>query len=142
MLLYRISRKKYSQQLDGSGASKSTINRWNSKGTEIIYTSESESLARAELAGHVNLSLLPNPALIVIEIDLKNVQVASLPEDWDSTPPANAAKKIGDKFVQDAKYLAIKVPSRYDTTKFNFLINPNHPDFEKSIKIVKVSKLK
>jgi len=142
MLVYRITLKKYARHLDGSGASKSTINRWNSKGTEIIYTSESESLARAELAGHVNLSLLPNPTLNVIKIDLKNVQIASFPVDWDCTPPATSSKMIGDNFVREAKHLAIKVPSRYDITKFNILINPNHPDFKKCIKIVKVSKLK
>ena len=48
MKVFRLTRKKYAEILNGKGASKSG-NRWNSKGTEIIYTAESRSLAMAEL---------------------------------------------------------------------------------------------
>ena len=42
MKVFRLSKKKYAEELSGKGASKSG-NRSNSKGTEIIYTAESRS---------------------------------------------------------------------------------------------------
>ena len=42
MKVFRLSKKKYAEELSGKGASKSG-NRLNSKGTEIIYTAESRS---------------------------------------------------------------------------------------------------
>ncbi len=128
--------------MNGKGASKSTINRWNSKGTEIIYTSGSESLARAELAGHVSMGLLPDPVLIVIEVASKNIPAPDPPEDWDVTPPGIASKKVGDLFIRKGKDLVVKVPSKYDSTQFNYLINPNHPDFSRDVKVIEMRELK
>jgi RES domain-containing protein len=42
MIVYRLAKAKYSNDLSGKGAEK-TGGRWNSKGTALLYTSESQS---------------------------------------------------------------------------------------------------
>ncbi len=58
MEVFRLSRAKYATQLSGFGASLKGA-RWNSRGTEIIYTAQNRSLAMAEIAVHFSLSMLP-----------------------------------------------------------------------------------
>ena len=139
MRVFRLSKKKYSQELNGKGASKSG-NRWNSKGTEIIYTAESRALAMAEVAVHLTLATLPND-YVMIEIEvpdkikIKKIDQESLPIDWNNHPPNITAQKIGDNFIDSADECVLKVPSAVVPGDFNFLINPLHKEFKK-IKIV------
>ena len=58
MRAFRLVRKKYANPLSGEGASRSG-NRWNSKGTALIYCADSRALAMAEVAVHLSLGLLP-----------------------------------------------------------------------------------
>jgi hypothetical protein len=51
-------------ELSGKGAALSG-NRWNSKGTELIYCADSRALAMAEVAVHVSLSILPKDYVMV-----------------------------------------------------------------------------
>ena len=68
MLVYRLSRKKYADTLSGYGAALFG-NRWNSKGTEIIYTSESRALALTEILVHVSKSQVPKD-YVMLEIEI------------------------------------------------------------------------
>lgn len=58
MKVYRLARRKYKIELSGKGAAKSG-NRWNSKGTEVIYCADSRALAVAEVVVHLSLATLP-----------------------------------------------------------------------------------
>ncbi len=139
MKVFRLSRKKYSKELSGKGASLSG-NRWNSKGTEIIYCASSRALAMAEVAVHLNLALLPNDYLM-IEINIPNTIAIKktnknkLPYDWDLFPHILPTQKVGDDFINKNKYCILQVPSAVVKGDINYLINPLHKDF-KLIKIV------
>lgn len=142
MKVFRLSRKKYSKNLSGKGASFSS-NRWNSKGTEIIYSAESRALALAEVAVHLTLATLPSD-YVMIEIDIPDpihvhvLNEKNLPLDWNMFPHLVDTQEIGDSFIQDLDYCVMKVPSAVVKGDFNFLINPFHKDFKK-IKILHVS---
>lgn len=143
MIVYRITSAKYARQLNGKGAAQSNSNRWNSKGTEMLYTAESEGLARAELSGHINIALLPDPVLIEIEIPEFDIhEIKPLPQDWSRIPPASSSKRIGDRFILENKYLGVKVPSRYDVLQYNYLLNPHFKEFDEKVKIVDITGLK
>ena len=59
MQVYRIAKKRYRRDLSGSGA-RLYGGRWNKKGTALIDTSESRSLATLEYLVHASsLSSLP-----------------------------------------------------------------------------------
>lgn len=133
MRVFRLIRKKYGIELSGKGVSLSG-NRWNSKGTELIYCADSRALAMAEVAVHLSLSILPKN-YVMIEIDIPNyVKIAALPKDdlpanWSSFPHVLDTQQIGDAIVAKRKNCILKVPSAVVPGDFNFLINPQHPDF-------------
>lgn len=135
MKVYRLSRKKYAGELSGKGAALSG-NRWNSKGVEMIYTSESRALAMAEVIVHLSLDVLPKDfVLLEIEIPdsipIKKLSTKKLPENWNAFPHHPATQKLGDAFIKDGMFAVFQVPSAVVNGDSNILINPNHPDFKK-----------
>lgn len=142
MQLFRLSKKKYATAFNGKGAAKSN-NRWNSKGTEIIYTAESRALAMAEVAVHVTIATLPRDFVMLTidvpdEITIKKIDFKDLDKNWNAMLPNSKTKKIGDVFIEDLECCILKVPSAVVKGDFNYLINPHHKDFKK-LKIVDVS---
>lgn len=142
MRVFRLSKRKYSKELNGKGAAKSG-NRWNSKGTEIIYTAESRALAMAEVAVHLTIATLPRD-YVMIEIEIPNkikvkaLDLKELDEDWNNHPPNSITQKIGDNFIDSIDECLLKVPSAVVQGDFNYLINPYHSDFKK-IKIIEIT---
>lgn len=115
--------------------------RWNSKGTEIVYTANSRALAVCEVSVHLPLGLLPKNYLMVeIEIPdsiaIQTIPPNTLPSGWNKTPPLASSRFFGDEFVIQSKYAILQVPSAVVQGDYNYLINPKHSDFGK-IKINK-----
>ncbi|MFV7235004.1 RES family NAD+ phosphorylase [Flavobacterium sp. ZB4R12] len=139
MEVFRLARKKYPIELSGKGASIIGA-RWNSKGTEIIYCAQSRALAMAEVVVHLSLAILPNDFVMLtihipdaVSIEILNPTV--LKEDWNVFPCTFETPLLGDDFVKKNEACVMKVPSAVVKGDFNFLINPNHKDFNK-IKII------
>lgn len=139
MEVYRLTTTKYKDQLSGKGAYL-TGGRWNSKGTEIIYTASNRSLAMAEVAVKLDsFELAKDFHMLTIYVP-DNVQsliysVDDLPNDWNSFPRIPATKHIIDNVVKENKYCIIQVPSVVVLGDHNYLINPKHKSFNK-IKII------
>ncbi len=138
MIVYRLSKAQYAQDLSGKGA-ELVGGRWNSRGNAMLYTSQSIALCVTEIAVHVPLGILPKDyQLIHIEIpDEDLLEMKRLPKDWQSFPHSNSTQMIGDKFLKEHKHLVFKVPSAAVQGEFNFLINPRHKNFNQ-IKIGKI----
>lgn len=135
MKVYRLSRKKYSEELSGKGAAIAG-GRWNSRGTQIIYTAQSRALALAEVAVHLSVATMPDDFMMVeIEVpdDIKVTELdpQQLPRRWNIFPYNLATQDVGDEFVRAAKNAILWVPSAVVPGDFNYLINPKHPDFSK-----------
>jgi len=132
MIVFRLSKAKFANDLSGKGAERSG-GRWNSKGTALVYTSASRALCTTEIAVHTPLGNLPvDYQLISIEIpyeiNIQELAAEVLPVDWKSIPPANGSRKAGDKFVSEGISAVLKVPSVVVQDEFNYLINPAHAD--------------
>jgi RES domain-containing protein len=141
MIVYRLAKAVYSNDLSGKGAELSG-GRWNSRGTPMIYTSQSRALCTAEIAVHTGLGILPvDFRLIQIsipdEIEIKQISSTELPADWAIFPPTHFTQKLGDKFISEKKYLVLQVPSAVIPGDWNYLINPLHLDIS-LIKIISV----
>ena len=139
MIVFRLSKERYKNDLSGIGAEKYG-GRWNNKGTRITYTAESRALANLEIAVHVTLYGLPKnyyltsieiPDNLIIEYD----QTRLKGRNWKSNPPLHFTQLEGDTFVNDNKGLILKVPSAIVQDDYNYLINPQHKDFGK-VKII------
>lgn len=140
MIVYRLQKESHGTLLSGIGAARMGA-RWNSVGTEIIYTSLNRSLSMAELVVHLSLGILP-PSFIMFEIffpdttSIKILHEQKLPLNWNIYPPVLTTQKIGDDFVTENRYCLLKVPSAVTKGYFNVLINPAHREFS-NIKVVK-----
>ncbi|MFD2999223.1 RES family NAD+ phosphorylase [Pontibacter toksunensis] len=135
MIVYRLSRGKYRNDLSGRGAELAG-GRWNSKGIAILYTSESIALCTVEIAVHMPLGIVPADYFLVRiylpdEVPLQELADEELPADWKSFPHANSTQEIGDAFVMESEYLIMKVPSATVQGNYNYLVNPRHPEFNK-----------
>jgi RES domain-containing protein len=142
--LYRCTRDKYSQDLSGQGAYLYG-GRWNNKGTRILYTASHASLAMLELLVHLR-PLLPKDdfTMVTLECDTNSIYefpINKLPDKWYQHPAPGSCQLVGDKFVLENEYLILKLPSCIVQQEFNFLVNCNHPDFDK-VKIVSTDKIK
>ena len=140
MNVFRLSKGKYKNQLSGVGAS-IYGGRWNSPGTEIIYTAANRSLAMAEILVHLEPSQIPDD-YFMLTIEVPDGFPISILNEKDLPPHWNApiiyhplTKKMGDRFIRENKYALLKVPSAVTKGDFNFLINPFYERFQE-IKIV------
>jgi RES domain-containing protein len=133
MQIYRLVRARYLADFSGEGAA-IMGNRWNSKGTKMIYCAANRSLAMAEVAVHLSLNNLPKDYLMMeIEVpsDVRIDELNSLPDNWHAFPATSATKLIGDQFILQDVSCLLKVPSAIVHKDYNFLINPNHKEFTK-----------
>lgn len=139
MIVYRLARKAFKDDLKGIGAEKFG-GRWNNIGVPLLYTCQHRSLAVLEVAAHMQLTQMPiDFYMIEIEIPDNDISIVSenqLPYKWMENPHNRLTQNFGDDFVHANKFVAIRVPSAIVKQEFNLLINPNHSKANK-IEIVK-----
>ena len=132
---YRLVQARFvSRAFDGEGA-RLYGGRWNSKGTPMVYTSHSLSLAALELLVHLNSRqvLEERYRYLVIEFSGKLCrqvnELFKLPKDWAAEPAPESTKRIGDRWVREGKSAVLAVPSVVVKDEQNYLLNPRHPAF-------------
>ncbi|MCK5673492.1 MAG: RES family NAD+ phosphorylase [Spirochaetales bacterium] len=141
MLVYRLCKKKYENDISGSGSIQYP-GRWNMEGSQMLYTSENSSLSILEVAVHYRtISKIAEYTLIIIEIPEKyfsiiKFDVDQLPDRWDGFPLNSETQAIGTKWIQNRKSLLLSVPSAINPHEYNILINPLHSAFQ-NIKTIK-----
>lgn len=139
MIVYRITKKKWINDLSGTGA-KLTGGRWNPKGYPVLYCASTSSLAILEKLVHVDLDLLPDDLFIaeleIPENSFKELTLTDLPKNWNKYPGPDILKSLGKKWLMENKHLILKVPSAVNPNETNYLINVDHTDADK-IKIIK-----
>lgn len=135
-ITYRIFKTKYSAAwLDGEGAFRYG-GRWNSRGTRLLYTAESLSLASMEMLVHLNREqLLVSYSFAAAEFEdnlvLPIESFAMLPANWNNSPPPLEIQRIGDKWARSNASVILKVPTSILPLESNYLINVEHADFTK-----------
>ena len=113
MIVFRLSKSKYAADLSGKGAEMSG-GRWNSKGTALVYTSQSAALCTVEIAMHVPLGIIPlDYTLVTIEIPddltIQEISPDELPSDWNALSHIHDTQLIGDQFIKSGMYKNILV---------------------------------
>ena len=139
MIVYRITLSKFKDDISGQGSALFG-GRWNSKGVYVLYCAEHVSLAVLEMVVNYDQSsspILPSYHLLDIELPETANHLVTLPplkKNWERDLPYT--QFIGDHFISEGKFLAMKIPSAVIQEESNWMINPHHPDFKK-IKIKK-----
>ena len=132
---WRITKRKRARSAFTGEGARLYGGRWNSPGTAIIYTAESQSLAVLEILVHLDSpELLKKYALFRVGVDesyIVDIDAAILPRNWRTEPVPGKVQKIGDEWVTNATSAVLRVPSTLVPGEFNFLLNPRHADFPK-----------
>jgi RES domain-containing protein len=141
---YRIVKRKWQDSaFDGEGARRYP-GRWNNRGTPMLYTAATRSLAILEMLVHLEAEELLREHFVTFELTIPDACVlqlhTDLPEDWMEAPVAASTRAIGDQWISSQVSAALAVPSVIVPSESNVLINPGHPDFRK-IKIGKPESL-
>ena len=134
---WRITKRKHVKTaFSGSGARKYG-GRWNSPGTAIMSTAETQSLAVLEMLVHLDgPELLQRYVLIGVEIDeslVRKIEPSKLPRNWRADPAPLGPRRIGDEWVESEASAVLQVPSTLVPGESNFLLNPAHADFGKLV---------
>ncbi len=129
MKLFRLTKRKYADDLTGKGASISG-GRWNSKTIPMVYCSEHPALAVLEVSVHFNLRILhPDFVMVTYEVSdeilIREIKRETLEEGWDSPLHKVSTQIKGDEFYQLNKEEILKVPSAVSPNSFNYLLHPN-----------------
>lgn len=132
---WRITSKKRKSEAFAEDGARINGGRWNKKGTAVVYTSSTISLASMEILVNLpSISLLDTFVWIPVQFEDDLVEVLNeLPDDWDSRPAATATKAIGVKWASENRSVVLKVPSVVIPLEYNYLLNPNHPDWHKVV---------
>ena len=137
MIVYRIAGKKHVGDLAGSGAAVYG-GRWNKKGTPVLYTGENIEIALLETIVHVPPLLVPDLVLLTLEIpdlSITVIKLGKLPKNWTAYPTPTILSEIAEKWVNEGKTIALKVPSCIIHSSHNFILNCNHPEYNE-VKLV------
>lgn len=130
MDVYRIALAKWADKLTGSGRAA----RWNSANRFVIYTASSRALACLENVVHRSgRGLQAEFRTMVIDIPdslpVAEIRVETLPDDWAAFEKYHSCQQHGDAWISTGQTAVLRVPSAIIPLEFNYLLNPQHPDF-------------
>ncbi len=140
MIVYRISSRKYADDLTGEGA-RLHGGRWNHKLTPCLYTAATRALAILEYSVNVNIDDIPR-ALSIASIEIPDTGIlkldqAQLPGDWQHAPAPSSTKDFVTALLNQNQYLTIRTSSVVIPEEHNYLVNPLHPGMRK-VRIVEI----
>jgi len=143
--IYRIAKTQArARDLSGIGSFKYG-GRWNSAGTYMVYCSMNSSLAYLENLVHFDETEVP-PHLFITTINIVDEKLIytlpdhKYPTDWQVQDNLEN-KLIGDRWIQQNKFIGYKVRSAINPTEYNYLLNPTFRGFNDQVIITDVKKL-
>ena len=134
MRVWRISRRQYAPAVfSGDGGLRAAM-RWNHKGRRIVYTSQSLALATLELWVHTPpiealTTYVSVAAGIPDDLQITIFDQEALPPDWQEDPAPESLRDLGTNWLISTTSAVARVPSVIVPTEYNYLLNPEHPDF-------------
>jgi len=131
--VYRITGKRFSKDLTGTGAAMYG-GRWNKKGTPVLYTSANKATALLETVVHTPPMLIPELDILTFDIpndSVTEISINDLPKNWSDYPAPAILAEIGYNWALKSETVALKVPCCIIEDSFNFILNCRHPEYTK-----------
>jgi RES domain-containing protein len=109
--------------------------RWNHKGNRAIYLADSLALATLEIMVHaVTYADLQYYLFVEVRFTgnlIEKVPAGNLPDNWHEDPPPLSTRQLGDRWIEARTSPVLKIPNAVIPVGFNYMLNPEHPDFDK-----------
>lgn len=137
MEVFRITSEKWAGVLISSGRAA----RWNSNGVFVTYAGASRALSCLEMLVHLSgEQIKSNFKLTTIEIS-DDIQIEKVGvfynDDWTEFENYYQSQEVGDEWAKSLRTAVLRIPSAIIRNEYNYLINPQHTDFQK-IKIIEI----
>ena len=135
-IAWRLVRPKYGNRADAFSGEGSRLfgGRWNSAGVRVTYVSSSLSLAALETLVHADRRRFERDyiafKLYLSEALVLELRDEDLPEDWQVRAVSEGARRVGDAWLEAQASVVLSVPSVIVPEERNYLLNPEHPQFE------------
>lgn len=133
--VWRLCQKRHAADAFSGKGSRLFGGRWSPAGLRIAYSSESRSLAALEVLVNVRDPglLFAQPwAILPATIPTNLIEhPRRVPENWRATPYRSETQAFGSEWAKAERSVALQVPSSVVLGEFNYLLNPDHPDFSK-----------
>ena len=130
---WRITKQKHARSAFHGEGARIFGGRWNSPGTAMVYTAQSQSLAVLEMLVHLDSpELLNRYVLFEVSIDasyMEDLDLTTLPRNWKADPAPARVRAIGDDWIAGGASAVLRVPSTLVPGESNFLLNLRHKDF-------------
>ena len=109
--------------------------RWNHRGTPVVYTSSTLSLAVLELLVHLDDDDLAKdyvgiPADIPDPAEIRPIRTSGLSREWRNLPGPQALADLGSRWAAARKTAVLAMPFAIVPHELNYLLNPLHPHFK------------
>ena len=110
--------------------------RWHLRGTRIVYTSATLSLAALEVLVHAIGAFAPLDFVAVeveipVSLAIERVPTSRLPIPWDADPAPASTQELGTRWAASRRSAVLEVPSAVIPVERNYLLNPAHPHFSR-----------
>lgn len=134
--VYRLTKLRYRDQIFSGLGGLYAHGRWTFRGRPVVYSSQSISLAVLEYTlnykrrGWIPATVLGRAAM-PDDAPLEIVQITDLPRSWCDPDPPAMLREIGTDWLERGAAVALKVPSAVVVEEWNYLLNPQHPDFKR-----------
>lgn len=133
LIAYRCIWEKAAEELISTGIS----GRWNLKGDQVVYASESRSLASLEVLVHAENSFLLSKykfmKITFPENIIRNIGIM----DTNFLRDVKECRNYGHEWYHNKTSVVLRVPSVIIPYENNYVINTTHPDMN----MVKVDKI-
>ena len=136
MQVWRICNRKHQDSAFSGTGGLYASGRWTPQGFLVVYTAQSLALASLEVFVHTESDRIPLVAIRAFlpeNIAMSEVDVSSLPVDWQQPAAYPVLQNIGKRWLQEQQTPVLKVPSAIIPVEFNYLLNPQHPDLQLSL---------
>lgn len=110
--------------------------RWNSPGRAAVYASGSRALAALEVLVHLSPAIASRQQFLLYQIAFADSLVDDLHPRKVHPSLLSAAihpdtQYLGDHWIDSASNPVLRIPSAIIPAEHNYLLNPNHPLFNK-----------
>ena len=132
---WRITKQKHAKTAFSGEGARLYGGRWNSPGTAVIYTAQSQSLAALEMVVHLGSSELLGK-FVFIEVKIPEslsacLEFSRLPGNGKADPAPSRLKSLGDAWAAGGASAVLCVPSALVPGENNYPLNPRHQNFPK-----------
>ncbi|MGF1575906.1 MAG: RES family NAD+ phosphorylase [Cyanophyceae cyanobacterium] len=135
MQVWRVCKEKHRATAFSGEGGLYASSRWMPQGLRVVYVAESLALASLEVFVHLESDRIPLVAIRArlpegIPMEMVTVaQLEAMDPEWQSVEAYGRLQAMGKAWWQAGRTPVLQMPSAIVPVEFNYLLNPEHPEF-------------